>query len=233
MKASGLSSPSATASEVRGRLPKPCKSASLIHCLPVMWNTPSPARYVVDLGLEGLLKAGAVAHPSRLQVPDDLEKLKALERKVPMLFLTCERDAQFPLTSSEKADEILGSLTAQGLYRRVHYDDNDHGFAVRVSGEVCRLRFLSLNSALTWKTSLTDDVNSRVHRETCPSQSSKLRRRMLSSRPSSGSKSMRENEGGGGRTKRGAYLSLSLWGKLDERRQKRHLQSLRNQMPVA
>lgn len=87
----------------------------------------------MDLAFEGQIVAGALAHPSQLKVPEDLEKLANLERKVPMLFLTCERDAQFPKSpAQEKADEILSPL-GDKLYKRVYYEDNDHGFAVRVS----------------------------------------------------------------------------------------------------
>lgn len=87
---------------------------------------------MVDLILEGnqAVKAGALAHPSQLKVPADLEALS--KASVPIVWLTCERDGAFPAESQKQADEILGPL-GESKYKRFYYADNDHGFAVRVS----------------------------------------------------------------------------------------------------
>jgi dienelactone hydrolase len=108
------------------------------------------ARYVMDLILEGadgkgndsILSKAAFAHPSQLRVPEDFERLLEIppSRRIPLLFLTCENDPQFPKEAQSKADEMLEKLnvTTEGnegnkkmMYKRVYYEGNDHGFAVR------------------------------------------------------------------------------------------------------
>lgn len=46
------------------------------------------ARYVFDLAFDGIIKSAVVAHPSRLEVPEDLEKFKATG--LPLLINSCE-----------------------------------------------------------------------------------------------------------------------------------------------
>lgn len=102
------------------------------------------ARAVMDLVLEhekeaGFLKTAAFAHPSQLRIPDDFDAYlnKAQEDKVPLLFLTCERDMQYPQETQKKVDDLLNPLNGEEgarqevRYKRVYYPDNDHGFAVR------------------------------------------------------------------------------------------------------
>ena len=100
------------------------------------------ARYVMDLILEGgdnMISKAAFAHPSQLRVPEDFEKLLNIptSKRIPLLFLTCENDPQFPKESQAKADEMLEKLnngsenTGRKMYKRVYYEGNDHGFAVR------------------------------------------------------------------------------------------------------
>lgn len=96
------------------------------------------ARYVMDLIFEDKLAKAAFAHPSQLKVPEDFERLVELSKddkqKVPpLLFLSCERDPQFPLEAQAKADEILTKLNSGDgeRYKRVYFPDNEHGFAVR------------------------------------------------------------------------------------------------------
>lgn len=43
------------------------------------------ARYLFDVAFTGAIKVGAIAHPSFLKVPDDVEKIK--ESGIPMLFM--------------------------------------------------------------------------------------------------------------------------------------------------
>ncbi|KAJ7665978.1 Alpha/Beta hydrolase protein, partial [Mycena polygramma] len=86
------------------------------------------ARYVFDLAFDNLIAVAAVAHPSLLQVPLDLEKYAA-SSKAPLLINTCPVDVQFPIESQAKADEILAGF-APG-YRRDFFQGCTHGFAVR------------------------------------------------------------------------------------------------------
>ncbi|OSX64120.1 hypothetical protein POSPLADRAFT_1138035 [Postia placenta MAD-698-R-SB12] len=86
-----------------------------------------PAFY---LALKNESHATVVAHPSRLKVPEDLEKYKA-ESKAPLLINSCEVDTQFPKESQAVADEILGEGKFAPGYVRNYYDGCTHGFAVR------------------------------------------------------------------------------------------------------
>ncbi|KAJ7810459.1 dienelactone hydrolase endo-1,3,1,4-beta-D-glucanase [Mycena olivaceomarginata] len=79
-------------------------------------------RYVFDLAFDNITKASAVAHPSLLQVPADLEV-------TPLLINSCTVDTQFPLEASAKADEIFAGF-APG-YKREYFEGCTHGFAVR------------------------------------------------------------------------------------------------------
>ncbi|KAF7317665.1 Dienelactone hydrolase endo-1,3,1,4-beta-D-glucanase [Mycena kentingensis (nom. inval.)] len=84
-------------------------------------------RYVFDLAFDGIIKAAATAHPSLLQIPDDLEKYKTTT--VPLLINSCTTDQMFPLEAQAKADEILTDF-APG-YKRNYFEGCTHGFAVR------------------------------------------------------------------------------------------------------
>jgi len=86
-----------------------------------------PAFY---LALKNESHVTVVAHPSRLEVPGDLEKYKA-ESKAPLLINSCETDAQFPKKSQAIADEILGDGRFAPGYSRTYWDGAQHGFAVR------------------------------------------------------------------------------------------------------
>jgi len=87
-------------------------------------------RYVFDLAFENVIKAGVVAHPSLLKVPDDLEKYFSTS-KVPLLINSCPVDGQFPPESQAKADEIFGNGKFAPGYKRNFYEGCTHGFAVR------------------------------------------------------------------------------------------------------
>ncbi|KAH9840322.1 dienelactone hydrolase endo-1,3,1,4-beta-D-glucanase [Rhodofomes roseus] len=71
-----------------------------------------------------------VSHPSRLQVPGDLEKYRS-ESKAPLLVNSCEVDPQFPPESQKIADEVFGDGKFAPGYRRTYWDGCTHGFAVR------------------------------------------------------------------------------------------------------
>ncbi|KAJ6465153.1 dienelactone hydrolase endo-1,3,1,4-beta-D-glucanase [Mycena vitilis] len=85
-------------------------------------------RYVFDLAFDNVISVAAVAHPSSLQVPADLEKYAA-SSKAPLLINSCPIDEMFPLEAQAKADEILTGF-APG-YQREHFEGCEHGFAVR------------------------------------------------------------------------------------------------------
>ncbi|KAN0088788.1 hypothetical protein V8E55_005845 [Tylopilus felleus] len=90
----------------------------------------APARYVFDLAFDGIIKAAAVSHPSLLNIPDDLYKLKAT--KIPLLINSCEFDPVFPADAQAQADAVLGGGHINtDLYRREYFQGCTHGFAVR------------------------------------------------------------------------------------------------------
>ncbi|KAJ7237268.1 dienelactone hydrolase endo-1,3,1,4-beta-D-glucanase [Mycena haematopus] len=86
------------------------------------------ARYVFDLAFENIIAASAVAHPSHLEVPADLEKYVSVS-KAPLLINSCTVDIMFPLGAQAKADEVFSGF-APG-YKREYFEGCTHGFAVR------------------------------------------------------------------------------------------------------
>ncbi|KAJ7748792.1 Alpha/Beta hydrolase protein [Mycena maculata] len=88
------------------------------------------ARYVFDLAFDGILHVSAVSHPSRLVVPDDLEKYLAVS-KAPLLINSCEVDKAFPLEAQAQADAIFGDGKFAPGYKREYFPGCNHGFAVR------------------------------------------------------------------------------------------------------
>ncbi|KAJ7851034.1 Alpha/Beta hydrolase protein [Mycena olivaceomarginata] len=86
------------------------------------------ARWVFDLAFDNAITVAAVAHPSLLQVPADLEKYVATA-KAPLLINSCEVDPQFPPASQAAADKIFAGF-APG-YKRPYFAGCTHGFAVR------------------------------------------------------------------------------------------------------
>ncbi|KAJ3973674.1 dienelactone hydrolase endo-1,3,1,4-beta-D-glucanase [Lentinula raphanica] len=104
-------------------------------------------RYAFDLAFDGIPKAVAVAHPSLLKIPDDLEvrlvsytsiplrktfpQNFASKATAPLLINSCTTDPQFPLEAQAKADEILGDGKYAPGYKREYFEGCTHGFAVR------------------------------------------------------------------------------------------------------
>jgi hypothetical protein len=86
-------------------------------------------KYVFNLAQEGIIKVGAVSHPSLLKMPDDLQTLLA-KSKAPILINSCDVDQQFPKESCELADSLLGDGKYAHGYKRVHWKGCVHGFAV-------------------------------------------------------------------------------------------------------
>ena len=78
----------------------------------------------------GLLVALAVAHPSLLKLPADLEAYAASSR-APLLINACETDPSFPAEACAKADEIFGEGRFVPGYERTWWEGCAHGFAVR------------------------------------------------------------------------------------------------------
>eukprot|EP00775_Hariotina_reticulata_P009316 gene9317-9481_t len=75
----------------------------------------------------GVLDAVALAHPSAVKVPDEVEAMQ-----VPAIFLCAEHDNLFPKAAREKAEEILRAKP--GLVSKfVIHPGTQHGYAVRGS----------------------------------------------------------------------------------------------------
>jgi len=87
-------------------------------------------KYTLALAYEHAITVGVVSHPSLLEIPGDLEKLKA--SRVPVLWNTCETDGQYGPEKQKIGDDILGNGTMEGEgYKRLYYPGCVHGFAVR------------------------------------------------------------------------------------------------------
>ena len=91
--------------------------------------TLSPGRYVFDLAFDGVIKCAAAVHPSRLEVPADVERYA--QTSVPLLIESCEVDRSFPPEAQAKTDEILGGGKFAPGYKRDYWPGCRHGFAVR------------------------------------------------------------------------------------------------------
>ena len=65
--------------------------------------TLSPGRYVFDLAFDGVIKCAAAVHPSRLEVPADIERYA--QTSVPLLIESCEVDRSFPPEAQAKTDD--------------------------------------------------------------------------------------------------------------------------------
>jgi dienelactone hydrolase len=91
------------------------------------------AKNVLELAIEGEIAfiMGAIVHPSRLQIPTDLERLAASGSKAKVLIHSCNIDRPFPPEVQAKADELLGDVKYQAGYKRLHWEGCCHGFAVR------------------------------------------------------------------------------------------------------
>ena len=96
--------------------------------------TTSPGRYVFDLAFDGVIKAAAVAHPSLLKIPEDIEKYS--QTNVPLLVESCETDMMFPPDLQAKMDAILGDGKFAPGYRRDYWPGCTHGFANRGDGSI-------------------------------------------------------------------------------------------------
>ncbi|CCM02578.1 uncharacterized protein FIBRA_04681 [Fibroporia radiculosa] len=86
-----------------------------------------PAFYLANKNVSHVT---VVSHPSRLQVPADLEKYRD-SSKAPLLINSCEEDQQFPKESQAISDELLGNGKFAPGYLRTYWDGCKHGFAVR------------------------------------------------------------------------------------------------------
>ncbi|KAJ3757327.1 dienelactone hydrolase endo-1,3,1,4-beta-D-glucanase [Lentinula raphanica] len=88
------------------------------------------AAYAIPLAIENITQVTAVSHPSRLKIPEDLEKYLSIS-KAPFLINSCEEDAAFPIEAQARADEILGDGKFAPGYKRKYFPGCKHGFAVR------------------------------------------------------------------------------------------------------
>lgn len=87
-------------------------------------------KYVFHDAQLNRIKVGAVCHPSLLENPQDILKLKETG-KVPILINSCEDDRQFPIEFQKVADEILGDGKYTPGYKRTYYPGATHGFGCR------------------------------------------------------------------------------------------------------
>ena len=106
---------------------KPISSSYMRDLLSLI--TLSPGRYVFDLAFDGVIKCAAAVHPSRLEVPADIERYA--QTSVPLLIESCEVDRSFPPEAQAKTDEILGGGKFAPGYKRDYWPGCRHGFAVR------------------------------------------------------------------------------------------------------
>jgi dienelactone hydrolase len=105
----------------------------IYECISALtWHSLLQGKYTVRLAIQKRIALGMIAHPSLLQIPADLEALKKVTPEVPMLFITCSTDPQYPPEAQKTGDEILGNGSMEGEgYTRKFYDGCTHGFAVR------------------------------------------------------------------------------------------------------
>ncbi|KAH8926536.1 dienelactone hydrolase endo-1,3,1,4-beta-D-glucanase, partial [Atractiella rhizophila] len=115
------------------------------------------AKYVAALAYEGTLKAGVMNHPSLLEYPADVEKLKAT--KLPLLWNVCETDQQCPPEKQKIVDEVYGDadfctsslpdycgLLTETVDKKSYYPGASHGFAVRGDLSVPEVKFAKEDS---------------------------------------------------------------------------------------
>jgi len=82
------------------------------------------AKIAVVLSQGDLISGFVVAHPSLLELPDDIKPVKQ-----PGLFLCAEIDRQFPAETRKKTEELLKAKGSE--WKFVDYPGMKHGFAVR------------------------------------------------------------------------------------------------------
>jgi len=87
------------------------------------------ARYVFDLAFDGKINVAVVCHPSLLKPPEDFEKFA--KTGVPLLMNTNPDDPQLSAEGRKIADDILGNGKFAPGYKRVHWENCNHGFSVR------------------------------------------------------------------------------------------------------
>jgi len=78
----------------------------------------------LELAGTDLIDAAAVAHPSMVEFPKDIENISK-----PTLFLCAETDQQFPLEKRELSEQILQKKGLPAKF--VLYPGTTHGFAIR------------------------------------------------------------------------------------------------------
>jgi len=82
------------------------------------------AKIVISLAGDKKIDAAAVAHPSLLEIPGDIEKIQT-----PSLWLCAEIDQAFPEQSREATKKILKDRGMKADFK--FYPGTTHGFAVR------------------------------------------------------------------------------------------------------
>ncbi|KAJ3964625.1 Alpha/Beta hydrolase protein [Lentinula raphanica] len=88
------------------------------------------ARFAFDLAFEGIPKVVAIAHPSLVNVDEDLKKYLNTST-APLLINSCSIDPKFPAEAQALADSLFGDGKFAPGYKRAHWEGCTHGFAVR------------------------------------------------------------------------------------------------------
>ncbi|KAI0077963.1 alpha/beta-hydrolase [Panus rudis PR-1116 ss-1] len=88
------------------------------------------ARPAFNYAIENITHVTVVAHPSLLNVPEDIEAYKA-KSKAPLLINACEVDQMFPIPAKDKTVEILGDGKFAPGFELTYWEGCTHGFAVR------------------------------------------------------------------------------------------------------
>ncbi|GAA5934780.1 hypothetical protein JCM1841_005044 [Sporobolomyces salmonicolor] len=84
------------------------------------------ARLVADFVLNDTIQVAIVAHPSLLQVPEDLEALN--KKSTPFLWHNALKDYHFGPEQQATAKKILGDNSAHVF---IDWEGQEHGFAIR------------------------------------------------------------------------------------------------------
>ncbi|EZG86501.1 dienelactone hydrolase family protein [Gregarina niphandrodes] len=86
-------------------------------------------RLAVDLALERSTVATSIAHPSLLQLPEDMYKLASVYSDRAVQIHSCEHDPMFPPSAFDECDAAFQPLGTR--YQRTYSPGCSHGFAVR------------------------------------------------------------------------------------------------------
>ncbi|KAJ5963672.1 Dienelactone hydrolase [Penicillium vulpinum] len=104
----------------------------------------------VDIASNGkpLLNAGFTGHPSKLEIPSEIEKIK-----IPVSFALGDKDGVLKLPQIEQIKQVFASESGAGKGEVVVYEGAGHGFCVRadlVLDDTSKQADEAENQALAW-----------------------------------------------------------------------------------